>query len=366
MQGDKGQAQGPLAAYRAKVAAGELRQDEAQERAAEKLQELYARLTAPPKRGWFGRRAEPPKGLYFWGGVGRGKTMLMDLFYDSLPRDAGKRRVHFHEFMIEVHDYLHRERKKRASGDAEALLLKFARDVAAKGKILCFDEFHVTDIADAMILGRLFTALFREGVVVVATSNWPPHNLYHGGLQRELFLPFISLLQQRVETVAVDGPVDYRLQALSDSGVWLEAGDKIADALFGTLTDGAAPHAETLEVKGRKVPVARTAKGVARFSFSALCGAALGAEDYLAVAGHYHTVFLEDVPKLDDARRNETKRLMTLVDIFYDHAVRLVVTARAQPQDLYGGTQYAFEFERTVSRLIEMQGPAYLQRRRPG
>jgi cell division protein ZapE len=358
---------GPLESYEKRVAAGELRADSGQEYAAARLQDLSERLTRPRRKSWFGGRPEAPKGLYFWGGVGRGKTMLMDLFYDSLPAHVSKKRTHFHEFMIEVHDYLHAQRKiqnGRKSG-AEALLVQFAKKVAADSRVLCFDEFHVTDIADAMILGRLFTALFNEGVTVVATSNWPPHNLYSSGLQRELFLPFISLLQKNVETVAINGPVDYRLQALTDSGVWFAAQDRKADALFEKLTDGAKPQKEELEVKGRRVPVNKTAKGVARFKFAELCGAALGAEDYLAVAERYHTVFLEDVPKLDDTKRNETKRLMTLVDIFYDHAVKFVVTAETPPEKIYSGTQYEFEFQRTVSRLVEMQGAAYLAKRKP-
>lgn len=300
------------------------------------------------------------RGLYIWGGVGRGKTMLMDEFFQSLPEGIAKRRVHYHEFMIGVHDEMHKARQKGAGDKA---LLRFAEKTAKAARVLCFDEFHVTDIADAMILGRLFTALFDAGAVCVMTSNWPPDKLYQGGLQRDRFLPFIALLKERMDVVELDGEVDYRLQCLTDTGVyfWPLAQRGKADDVFTRLTGGAHPVPEELSVKGRTIHVAAAARGVARFTFQQLCERPMGAEDYLAIAHAYHTVFLEGIPKLGYDRRNEAKRLMTLVDTFYDRRVKLVITADAPPDQLYRGHDHEFEFQRTVSRLIEMQGAEYLK-----
>jgi cell division protein ZapE len=285
----------------------------------------------------------------------------MDEFYDSLPPDFPKRRVHYHEFMIGVHDEMHRARQK---GDADKALLKYAEKLVKEARVLCFDEFHVTDIADAMILGRLFTALLDEGIVCIMTSNWPPEKLYEGGLQRDRFLPFIALLKERMDILHLDAGVDYRLLHLADSGVYfwplgIGAAHK-ADETFTHLTGGMPPHAEKIAVKGREIEVAVTAKGVARFTFSQLCERPMGAEDYLVISGAYHTVFLEGVPRLGYDRRNEAKRLMTLVDAFYDRGTKLVITADVPPDQLYRGHDHEFEFQRTVSRLVEMQSPAYL------
>ncbi len=345
--------------YSQKVGSGALHPDKDQEKAAAELARLHGDLVGE-KRGLF-KKKSVPKGVYLWGGVGRGKSMLMDLFFENLPDKIEKRRVHFHEFMIETHDFLHKARQEK---DAEAAILKFARKVSKETQLLCFDEFHVTDIADAMILGRLFTALFERGLVVVGTSNWPPHKLYEGGLQRELFLPFIDLLQDKMVIVEMNGETDYRLQCLGDTGVYFSplgpAASKSVEQVFVRLTDGVHTYDETLSVKGRDIHVPVVAKGVARFSFSALCEEAMGAEDYLKIAENYHTVFLEDVPRIKASRRNEAKRFMTLIDALYDRGTKLVMTADAPPEEIYKGDDHGFEFQRTVSRLIEMQGSEYL------
>ena len=337
--------------------------DPAQEEVREKLEDLRLTLSRKKNPLLFWQGTPEKQGLYIWGGVGRGKTMLMDEFYADLPASVPKRRVHFHEFMIGVHDDMHWARQQ---GDADRALLKYTDKVAQKARVLCFDEFHVSDIADAMILGRLFTAIFERGVIVVATSNYPPHKLYEGGLQRDRFLPFISVIKEKLEVVELKSGPDYRLLCLRDTGVWFqplgEKAQKKADEVFRLLTGGTPPHEETLTVKGRVLRADRAAKGVARFSFDQLCAQPLGAEDYLAIASAYHTVFLEDVPKLSEDRRNEAKRLMTLVDAFYDRVVKLVVTADSGPEGIYGGSDHAFDFRRTVSRLVEMQGSEYLNK----
>ncbi len=343
--------------------------DAAQQRALGVLQDLSGRLQAParPKglRGLLSAKPEAVKGVYLYGGVGRGKSMLMDLFYEQLPPAIAKARVHFHEFMISVHDDLHRSRQSGKAGNGpDRALLDFADKIAAQTRVLCFDEFHVTDIADAMILGRLFTALFDKGLVVVATSNWPPARLYEGGLQRDRFLPFIALVKERMDVVEVDDGTDYRLRALSMDGVYFWPlgvhTHQRMDQVFAHLSGGAVAVADELHVKGRVIPVPAVAKGIARFTFAQLCEQALGAEDYLKIAATYHTVFLENIPKLTYDRRNEAKRLMTLVDALYDNRIKLIVSADAPPDHLYRGSDHAFEFQRTVSRLIEMQSPAYL------
>lgn len=370
---------GPLSLYRQRRGSGTLRADPDQELAAEKLQSLHHALARyqpqSGKSGWrerFGlsrRPAEPaPQGLYMYGGVGRGKSMLMDLFFETAPADK-KRRVHFHAFMLEVHERLHKYRvsihgRPRAGDDA---LPRLAEEMAAEAWLLCFDEFHVTNIADAMILGRLFTALFERGVVVVATSNWAPDMLYKDGLQRELFLPFIALLKQRLDVLALDGAVDYRLDRLQGKQVYYaplgaEAGRRMEET-FLALTDGAAGAPDHLLVQGRRVDVARAAKGVAWVGFWDICGKPLGPADYIALAVHFHTVLLSDVPMMSDERRNEAKRLMTLIDALYEHKVNVVIAAEAPPEKLYPVGEHAFEFERTVSRLMEMQAEDYLNKR---
>ncbi len=357
--------------YKDRLEKGVLKPDKAQEAALRTLLRLREQLEDAPQ-GFLqkivskAKRKEAPKGIYIHGGVGRGKTMLMDLFYKSVPADLKKRRVHFHEFMIEVHDYIHTRREDEGFDEGiDGVLPSLASRIAERAKILCFDEFHVTDVADAMILGRLFTALFERGVIIVATSNWPPDKLYEGGLQRDRFLPFIALLKSKMDIVHLDSPNDYRTMFLQSEGSYFwplgENSSVRVKELFARLTDNIPPHEETLKVKGRDIPVI-TAKGVAWFTFSQLCEQPHGAEDYLKIAQTYHTMFLENVPKLNYDRRNEAKRLMTLIDALYESGTRLIVTADAPPDGLYLGQDHGFEFKRTVSRLLEMQSEAYLKK----
>lgn len=343
--------------YKAKVTSGELMADAGQEDAAAALQRLHTDLTV--KRRFFARK-KPVKGVYIYGGVGRGKSMLMDMFYDNLPGGISKRRVHFHEFMIETHDWLH---ARRAGKAVDNLLPDYAEYVADNAKVICFDEFHVTDVADAMILSRLFAALFDLGVVVVSTSNWVPDRLYEGGLQRERFLPFIALLKEKMQIVHLDSDTDYREEAVQDLETYLyplNAETKAkADKFFRKLSGGQAERTQIVTVKGRDIPV-KTAEGVARFAFSQLCEQPHGAEDYLTIAQSFHTVILENVPRMGYDRNNEAKRLMTLVDVMYDACRRMIFTAETAPEKLYHGDKYNYEFERTISRLREMQSSSYL------
>ncbi|MFN3828089.1 MAG: cell division protein ZapE [Micavibrio sp.] len=345
--------------------------DPAQQAALNLLQNCLDELLKPlpPARLWglFKSPAPMIRGVYLYGGVGRGKSMLMDLFFSHVPDSIGKQRIHFHEFMIGVHDFLHQSRQVEKSGAGpDRALHKFADGLAADVRVLCFDEFHVTDVADAMILGRLFTMLFDRGLVVIATSNWPPEKLYEGGLQRDRFLPFISLVKERMHVQEIDGGKDYRLRHLTEDGVYFwPLGDHTRekmDKLFLDLTGRAETRSEEFHVKGRAIKVETVAKGVARFSFGQLCEQPLGAEDYLKIADLYHTIFLENVPRLTYDRRNEAKRLMTLIDALYDQGTKLVVSADATPDHLYRGHDHEFEFQRTVSRLLEMQSSAYIDK----
>ena len=366
-------AAGPLALYRERRRAGQLAADPAQELAAEKLQSLHhALLYYQPASGPAGwrerlglarRRDEAPQGLYIFGGVGRGKSMLMDLFFASVPIEK-KRRVHFHEFMLEVHDRLHRQRQDRSiEGDPLAPL---AAEIAAESWLLCFDEFHVSNIADAMLLGRLFAALLDLGVVVVTTSNTAPDELYQGGLQRERFLPFIDLLKERLDILELDGVIDYRRDRIKDMTIYHQplgaAAEAALAAAFAQLTDGAAGSATTLTVQGRQLAVPQAAKGVGRFRFADLCAHALGAADYIAIATHFHTVIIAEIPLMTPDQRNEARRFMTLIDALYEHKTNLICAAADVPDKLYVGGDGAREFKRTASRLIEMQSLAYLAR----
>ncbi len=356
-------------AYRRLVAAGELRADPGQAAAAEKLYRLRLALAERPTIGLFGRLfgAKPvaPRGLYLWGGVGRGKSMLMDLFFAHATTEP-RRRVHFHEFMLEVHAAIHAHRE--TSGDDPIPVV--AARIAAAAKLLCFDELQVRDVADAAIVSRLFAGLFDAGTTIVATSNRPPSDLYKDGLNRSLFLPFIDLIEARMEVVALNGTVDYRLDRLGGAPTWYvpngpAATAALADAFF-RLTDFPVedrvrvPSATIPVPGGRTLFVPKAVKGVAVFSFSRLCRAALGAADYLAVARKFHTVILVGIPVMGPENRNEAARFVTLIDELYEHKVKLLAGADAEPAGLYPVGDGAFEFERTVSRLIEMRSADYL------
>ena len=355
--------------YNRLLAAGELRPDEDQKRAVAVLDRLATELRAQADGGLlsrlFGRRVRQPAGVYLWGGVGRGKSMLMDLAFESIPVPR-KRRVHFHEFMIEVHERLRAERAKE-EGDP---IPPVAQAIAAEARFLAFDEMVINNTADAMILSRLFSKLLDEGVTVVTTSNRPPRDLYKNGLNRDLFVPFIDLIEKQMDVVPLNGPVDYRLERLGGMPTWHVPNGPVAtvamrDAFF-RLTDfppedRAHVPSEDIPVQGgRTLHVPKSLKGVAVFSFKRLCGEARGAPDYLAVARRYHTVIVVGIPKLGPENRNEAARFVTLIDALYEHKVKLLASADAAPAELYTAGDGIFEFERTASRLIEMQSMDYL------
>ncbi|MEZ2329840.1 cell division protein ZapE [Mesorhizobium sp. RCC_202] len=310
---------------------------------------------------------EPVKGLYIHGGVGRGKTMLMDFFFELLPVRR-KRRVHFNDFMADVQDRIQKHRQARKDGTAKEddPIPPVARALAEEAWVLCFDEFSVTDIADAMILSRLFSALFAAGVVLVATSNVAPENLYRDGLNRQLFLPFISLLERNAQVMTLDAQKDYRQDKLNRQPVYVTpddaAADHALDEAWKAMTHGRPASEVTLTLKGRHLVVPRAAGDAARFTFADLCEKPLGARDYLAIAGRFSTVFIDHVPVLGEGKRNEAKRFILLIDTLYDHHMRLVVSAAAPPEGLYTAKRgnEVFEFERTASRLVEMQSRDWL------
>ncbi len=365
---------GVVARYDARVRAGDLAPDPAQRGAAEALDAMMARLgheLARRRRPF--RAPRPVTGLYLWGGVGRGKSMLMDLFFAEAPL-AAKRRVHFHEFMAGVHEDLDTWRRMspgdrraaphRVRGAGDDPIPPVARKIAQRATLLCFDEFQVTQIADAMILARLFEALFADGVAVVATSNRHPDDLYADGINRQLFLPFIRLLKSACEVRELASPTDYRLQHLTEAPVWHAPlgpnAEAAMDDAWRRLTLGAEPQSCTLTLKGRKLHVDREAAGVARMPFEALCARPLGAADYLRLAAAFPTLMLDGIPLLTPERRNEAARFTALVDALYEAKVKLVASADAEPDDLYPAGDGSFEFQRTASRLHEMRSEAYL------
>jgi cell division protein ZapE len=359
---------GPVpSAYDQLRQAGELKPDPAQDRAVAALDRLAASVA--DNGGLFARlfgpREDVPAGVYLWGGVGRGKSMLMDLAFEHIDINP-KRRVHFHEFMLETHARL---RKARESEDGDPIE-PVAEQIAEEAGLLCFDELHVTNPADAMILSRLFGKLLDQGVKVVTTSNRPPRDLYQGGLNRELFLPFIELIERQMLVVEVNGPTDYRLDRLEGVEVWhVPNGPKATADLsraFFQLTDypvedRAKVPSEELDVSGgRTIHVPKSLKGVAVFSFKRLCGEPRGAADYLAIARRYHTVIIVGIPVMGPEKRNEAARFVTLIDALYEHRVKLLAAADAEPEGLYPQGDGTFEFQRTVSRLEEMRSAEYL------
>jgi cell division protein ZapE len=378
--------EGPLPALRALIAAGTLSADPAQVAAAEKLQDLWRRTRGydprrePPETGGFLSRffrrkpteeapAGAPQGLYLVGEVGRGKSMLMDLFFAAadVPR---KKRLHFHQFMQQVHRRIHAWKMRDADAPAPAdihdhdPIPPLADSILAEAALLCFDEFQVHDITDAMILGRLFEALFARGVVVVATSNTAPDDLFRGKPGRDAFLPFIALIRKRLELLVIDSARDYRRERIRGLPTWHVPPDgraeRALDAAFAELTGDAPAAATTLTLLGRAVAVPQAARGVARFAFDELCGRPLGPADYLAIATHFHAIVLDGIPRLGPENFDKARRFITLVDTLYEHRVKLVASAEDVPDRLYERGENAAMFERTASRLTEMQSQDYL------
>lgn len=365
-------------AFAARLAAGEIRPDPAQAAGLAALTRLEADLASGSAGGLKAlfRKPQSQRGVYLWGPVGRGKSMLMDLFFETAPVEA-KRRTHFHVFMGEVHRLIaawrtgdaaaRRARFGQAKGDDP--LAPVAERIADGARLLCFDEFQVTDIADAMILGRLFEALFARGVTLVATSNRHPDQLYRDGINRQLFTPFIELLKASVDVVEVAGVHDYRLDRLRAAGTWFSPNDpdnrRTYERLWRDVLGKAdeAEMGESLEVLGRRIHLPQAVGGLVRASFASLCSVALGPNDYVALAERFHTVFLEDAPKLTANRREEARRFVILIDALYEARARLIVLAEAEPAQLYPAGDGAFEFERTASRLQEMRSADWLQER---
>ncbi|MGH7047851.1 MAG: cell division protein ZapE [Stellaceae bacterium] len=362
-----------MTAYRALRQQGRLEPDPAQQLAVEHLQSLYRGLLdyhpEAGRHGWLARfglaehnGAHPPMGLYLFGPVGRGKSMLMDLFFATAPGPR-KRRVHFHAFMLEVHDRIEQERRE----NTREPIARVAADIAAAAGLLCFDEFQVDNIADAMILQRLFTALFDAGIVVVATSNRSPDELYLHGLHRDRFLPFIALLKERLYVLELDSGRDYRLARLRGQRVYHHPLDPAAhqalEQTFAQLTDGDPGGPMSLMVKGRRLPVPRTARNVAWFGFAALCDAPLGPADYLAIAERFGAVVVEGIPRLGPERRDAARRFNILIDTLYDAHTLLIASAEVSAEEIFVAGDGTFEFARTVSRLNEMQSEDYIAAR---
>jgi cell division protein ZapE len=352
---------GMLDAFHAALRMRDMVADDAQLAAARRLQKFYTELLTykVEKTSFLGKllnRTKPPKGVYFWGGVGRGKSFLMDCFFEAVPFKR-KRRVHFHAFMREVHTRL---RELKTENDP---LIRVADDIAAQTALLCFDEFHVSDIADAMILGRLLQALFDRQVMFCMTSNYPPDGLYPNGLQRHNFLPTIALLKKMLDVLEVDAGIDYRLRRLESVDVYHVPDDETAElhmAKYFVTLAGEEGHDDSIEVLGRNLAVKRRAPGVLWFDFAMLCGGPRSQNDYLELAQEHHTLLLSHVPVMDASRASEARRFTWLVDVLYDQRVKLIITAEAEAHALYLNGPNAQEFPRTVSRLIEMRSREYL------
>ncbi len=352
---------GMIRAFNAALTARGIVADEAQQAAAVRLQAFYDALVAfkAARRTKLRKllvHPELPRGVWFWGGVGRGKSFLMDCFFEAVPYQR-KRRVHFHAFMREIH-----ERLKALKQEADPLA-KVAAQVAQETRLMCFDEFHVSDIADAMILARLMQALFDAGVLFCITSNYPPDGLYPNGLQRERLLPTIALLNEKLDVIRIDAGIDYRLRALEQAPVYLLPADGDAAALlmrtFSQVAHGEG-HARPIRVLDREIPVVHRAPGVAWFDFAALCGGPRSQNDYLELAHNFHTLFVSGIPRMGADLANEARRFTWLVDVCYDHRVKLVLAAAVPAETLYVAGPQASEFQRTVSRLIEMRSHEYL------
>lgn len=348
-------------AYRQRIAEGILKPDAAQAAVAGRFEALANSLAAGDGRSLLGRvfgaKREPVRGLYVYGAVGRGKTMLMDLFFADVDV-ARKKRIHFHAFMQDVHQRLHAARQNTAGAIAPV-----AKAIAAEAQLLCLDEMQVSDIADAMIIGRLFEGLLAQGTVIVTTSNLQPGDLYKDGLNRQLFLPFIALINERLEVVSLDGGADYRLGRVKSHETFLyplgSSADAVVQDLWRRLTDTEAGEPCDIDVLGRKLHVPQAAHACARFSFAELCEKPLGPPDYLALARNFRTVFVEHIPALKASQRNDAKRFMLLIDTLYDAGVRLVASSAKPPDGIYPAGDHRFEFARTVSRLKEMQSASW-------
>jgi len=365
--------QSPLSAYCKKIQSGEIRPDPSQALAVEKLQSLHLALRESETktgikslRDWFGIRRRPesqPKGIYIFGGVGRGKSMLMDLFFSAAPVKK-KSRLHFHEFMQNMHCRLNEYRQ--FNGESHDPIPTIGKRFAKEVSLLCFDDFQVHDITDAMILSRLFEVLFEEGVVIIVTSNRPPSDLYKDGLQRNSFVPFIDLIEEKLDLFFLDSGTDYRRETIQRVGMYLMPNDKgTKDSLmllFDRLTSDAKELNNPIIVNGRELNLPMASDNVALSDFNELCGATLGPADYLAIAENYHTLIICDIPQLGPESRDKAKRFVTLIDALYENNVKLICSAEVKPSELYIKGDGAFEFERTASRLIEMQSENYLYR----